>query len=256
MEIRDRLSEMESQSDYVVAHVNYLTDVYADTTAAFRLLEDVGKKLPDYLAHSREFQTRWDEEKTKIEEQLVDLDAFTDTYDGFLKAYDGLVVEAGRRDETLKKVKALAKKAMENFEQLHQGPFLCHKGPLAMLITAEDLAAREAFRRDQGRFLPSDIWSGLMDPPLQLEIVPVTRGLTSIAESVEHTMASGPNAEDDRPQKIRSSLRPLAATHPLHSINYALLHGYDNSRYPTEPLCGIFMIGMRRKCNPRLIFMT
>ncbi|KAI9669587.1 MAG: autophagy protein 17 [Caeruleum heppii] len=159
MEIRDRLSDMESQSDYVIAHVDYLSQVYADTTAAFGLLEDVGRTLPEYLAHSHEFQARWEEEKSKIVEQLADLDAFTDTYDGFLRAYDGLVVEVGRRKDVQKKMEAVARDAVKKLDQLYQ----------------DDLAAREAFRRDEGRFLPSDIWSGLMDPPLRLQITPISQ---------------------------------------------------------------------------------
>lgn len=45
-----------------------------------------------------------------------------------------------------------------------------------------DLAEREAFRQDQGDFLPSDIWPGLTNPPVRFDISQVESDSESIPD--------------------------------------------------------------------------
>ena len=124
MEIRDRLPEMESQSEHAAAHLNRLADIYANTSAAFNLLEGVGARVPGYMTSSRDFRARWDEEKQRIQEQMGELESLREFYEGFLLAYDGLIVEVGRRRSVQNKMESVIKEAMTRVEQLYRGEWI------------------------------------------------------------------------------------------------------------------------------------
>ncbi|KAI9776257.1 MAG: autophagy protein 17 [Geoglossum umbratile] len=166
IEIRDRLAEMEVQFDPVSSHVSYLSGAHDDAIAAFQLLEEIGTRLPVYVSNSREYLVRWEDEKARIESRMEDLDGLREFYEGFLKAYDGLIIEVGRRRGVQVRMEAIAQEAMAKLEQLHD----------------EDAAEREAFRLDQGDFLPSDIWPSLSNPPPRYDVVPVNRDVSGVPE--------------------------------------------------------------------------
>ncbi|KAI9823018.1 MAG: autophagy protein 17 [Thelocarpon impressellum] len=166
MEIRDRLAEMEAQADDLSAHLDQLSETYSATAAAFRLLEEVGARLPGYVSASRDFLLRWEDEKARIAEQTGELESLREFYDAFLHAYDGLVVEVGRRRAVQTKMEAVVRDAMARVERLYE----------------DDLAEREAFKHDQGVFLPADIWPGLAAPPLHFEVAAANRVDASVPE--------------------------------------------------------------------------
>ncbi|KAI9831650.1 MAG: autophagy protein 17 [Phylliscum demangeonii] len=153
LEIRDRLAEMEAQSDDLTAFLDRLAASHAEALAAFELLEDVGTRLRRYVRRSRESVGRWHEHKSRIRDRMQELDGLRDFYDHFAAAYDDLLIEIGHRRDTQKKVQAVVKDAMAS-----------------------------AFRHDQGDYLPSDIWPGLMSPPIRYEIVPLDMDAGSIPD--------------------------------------------------------------------------
>ena len=53
---------------------------------------------------------------------------------------------------------------------------------MRLSVTTEDAAEREAFRLDQGDFLPSDIWPGLSNPPPRYEVVSVNKDVSGVPE--------------------------------------------------------------------------
>ena len=154
MEIKDRSSEMEASFERVVAYSDHLKQNHAQEIAAFRLLEHMSDSLPTYVMQSHIFLVKWDEEKAKIEERMEELEDLREFYDGFLHAYDKLVIEIGRRKAMESKTKKAMEDAMAKVEKLY----------------AEDVADRDAFRQEQGDFLPVDIWPGLMLPPMRYKI--------------------------------------------------------------------------------------
>ncbi|KAF4542661.1 Kinase activator [Lasiodiplodia theobromae] len=154
-EIRDRVSDMEALAGEMAGHIEALQASYSAHLQAFRLMADVGKEVPEYLASCRTFQARWGEEKTKIEEGMLALEGLREFYDGFLDAYDGLLVEVDRRRQVRIKMEIIAREALKKIERLHE----------------DDLAARNTFHVMQGEHLPSDIWPGLVDPPPRYDIV-------------------------------------------------------------------------------------
>lgn len=157
MEIRDHIGQMEGLHEQVEQHMDQLNKQHASTNAAFRTVEQIGQRLPGYITQSQVFLMKWDEEKLKIEERLEELEGVRDFYEGFLRAYDNLLVEIGRRKALEMKTEKVVQDAMTRIDKLYE----------------DDFEEREAFRKEQGDFLPVDIWPGLMTGPMRYTISPV-----------------------------------------------------------------------------------
>ena len=173
MEIRDHIAEMEALYESVEAHTEGLAKEHASTVAAFGLLEDIGKKLPGYITQSQVFLIRWDEDKEKVEDRLEELEGIREFYNGFLRAYDNLIIEVGRRKALEMKMEKVVQEARLQLEKLYE----------------DDVEEREAFRKDEGHFLPQDIWPGLAARPLRFDILPVGESaarVPDISKSVIH----------------------------------------------------------------------
>jgi len=154
IEIKDRSAEMEVYFEQSVAHNDLLSENHAREIAAFKLLEEVGGKLSTYVLQSQVYLAKWEDEKARIEERMEELETLRDFYGGFLRAYDKLIIEIGRRKTMELKIAKVAQDAMAKIDRLY----------------AEDLADRDAFRQEQGDFLPVDIWPGLMFPPKRYKV--------------------------------------------------------------------------------------
>lgn len=153
-ELHHRLGLMEEQYEQIQDHVATSTASYSSTKAAFTLLESTGSRLPIYLASSHDFLARWEESKAHIHEQMEELESMRVFYEGYLSCYDGLILEVSRRRASEEKMKGILRKAMEQVRKLH----------------AVDTSEREAFRRDVGDFLPSDLWPGLVADAPRYEV--------------------------------------------------------------------------------------
>lgn len=149
IEIQDRISQMEGQLDQVLLWKEKKESESEEVMAAMKLLEQVGARLSGYISQSQTFVARWNEEKSKIEEGMAGLEDLRDVYQHFLGAYDGLIVEVARRKAVRNQMEKVMRDAHSKLEQLYE----------------DDVEERDAFRLDQGEYLPMDIWSGLSDPP-------------------------------------------------------------------------------------------
>ena len=158
-EIKEHISEMEAAHELVTAHADGLTAAHATTTSAFRRLEAIGLGLLAHIAQSHMFALRWDDAKQRVEERLAELEGLRLFYTGFLRAYDNLLVEIGRRRTLERQMDQVAQEAMARLRALRD----------------DDVLEREQFCREQGDFLPVDIWPGLMDGPVEFEISAVGR---------------------------------------------------------------------------------
>ena len=163
-EIRDHITEMEAQHELVVAHIKRLAGEHDDTVSAFRHLETLGSRLPGYITQSHLFVLRWDDEKAKIEERMEELEGLRFFYEGFLGAYDNLLIEIGRRKVLELKMEKLAQDAMARIHKLFE----------------EDEEERDVFRKEQGEFLPRDIWPGLTAEPLRYKVIPVSESYEEV----------------------------------------------------------------------------
>ena len=157
LEIADHIAEMETQRELVTAYMDQLAEQHTNTMSAFKMLEDIGLRLPRYVTQNQVFLMRWEDEKIKISEQMAELDGLREFYDGFLRAYDNLLIEIGRRKALESKMEKVVQEAMAKIEKIYE----------------DDAEEREAFKQEQGDFLPFDIWPGLMTGPLQYKISPI-----------------------------------------------------------------------------------
>ena len=173
MEIKSRIVDMDTMYQRVETYMNLLSSEHGSTVAAFKLLEGLGQKLSSHITRNHSFFARWDEARVKMEEQLDELHNAKNFYDGFLRAYDNLIVEIGRRKSNEVKIDKIVKDTRLSLEKLYE----------------DDLFERETFKREQGEFLPVDIWPGLLNAPTRFNIGPVD-GLAErspdISKSVIH----------------------------------------------------------------------
>ncbi|KAE8153775.1 autophagy-related protein 17 [Aspergillus avenaceus] len=167
MEIQDRIGEMEAVLENVLAQRDNTLSVYNATTGVFQHLSSLdATRLPGYIAQAHTFYRVWYEEHEKIQTGLNNLSDLCTFYDGFLDAYDGLILEVARRRHVRQRVEKVLRDAKHKLDQLYE----------------EDVNAREAFRVEQGEYLPSDIWPGIGREPMRVEFHRISGGnLKSIA---------------------------------------------------------------------------
>ncbi|MCJ1418415.1 autophagy protein 17 [Xylographa parallela] len=166
MDIRDRGAEMERNYERVESYTEQLAERHDRKTTAINLMEAICDRLPTYITQSHVFLLRWDEEKVKIADHMEELESLRDFYDGFLSAYDNLIIEIGRRKTTEMRMKKVVQDSVAKIDKLFE----------------EDLAERDAFRNEQGDFLPVDIWPGLMMPPQRYRICREDQGVRSVPD--------------------------------------------------------------------------
>lgn len=156
LEIQDRIADMESILDNVLSQRDSLVSIYHATTDIFEHLSTLASThLPECIAQAHTFTQIWNEENDRIRSGMADLSDLRSLYVGFLDAYDGLILEVARRKHVRQGIEKILREARMKLDQLYE----------------EDVNAREAFRVEQGDYLPSDIWPGLGRGPMQVRFV-------------------------------------------------------------------------------------
>ncbi|EEP81495.1 conserved hypothetical protein [Uncinocarpus reesii 1704] len=154
LEIQDRIAEMETTLDRIVAQ----RDLLAESCAAMienvhRLDKFFKSKLASYITQSHVFTRVWKEQHERMQAGMADLSDLRTMYVGFLDAYDDLILEVARRKSVRVSVERILHDARVKLDKLYD----------------DDVRAREAFRVEQGDYLPSDIWPGLNRAPMRVE---------------------------------------------------------------------------------------
>ncbi|KAB8230956.1 autophagy protein 17 [Aspergillus alliaceus] len=161
MEIQDRIGEMEAVLENVLAQRDNVLSIYNATTSVFKHLSALAStRLAGYIAQVQNFTRVWHEESEQIQGGMADLSDLNTLYDGFLEAYDGLILEVTRRRQVRHRVEKVLRDARHKLNQLYE----------------EDVNAREAFRVEQGDYLPSDIWPGIGREPMRIEFRRISGG--------------------------------------------------------------------------------
>jgi autophagy-related protein 17 len=114
---------------------------------------------------------------------MVDLTDLRSLYEGFLDAYDGLILEVTRRKAVRIGVEKVLQEARGKLDKLFE----------------EDVRAREAFRTEQGDYLPSDIWPGLGRGPMRIEFTRFSGGKLDGGAYAERKPLEGHEGEDMGP---------------------------------------------------------
>ncbi|KKK12566.1 hypothetical protein P175DRAFT_0534093 [Aspergillus ochraceoroseus IBT 24754] len=174
MEIQDRIGEMESVMENLLAQRDNFVAVYNATKGVFTHLSSLSSaRLPGYIAEAHNFTRVWNEEHDRIKGGLADLSDLNSLYDGFLEAYDGLIIEVARRRHVRHRVEKILRDTRQKLDQLYE----------------EDVNARETFRVEQGDYLPSDIWPGLGREPMRIAFRRISGGL------LKGVLAENPDVE-------------------------------------------------------------
>ncbi|KAJ5742411.1 uncharacterized protein N7511_011430 [Penicillium nucicola] len=161
MEIQDRIAEMESIFEQVQAQRDVLWAISKATVEVNTHLSSLAcSRLPRYISQAHNFTRVWHEENDRINSGLAELSDLQSLYDGFLNAYDNLLLEVARRRHVRLRVEKVLRDTRHKLNQLHD----------------EDASARDAFRVDQGDFLPSDIWPGVGLAPMQVQFLRLPGG--------------------------------------------------------------------------------
>lgn len=154
LEIRDRLTEMETQLSQLDAHSRAIRLRHKLLNRVLDLLHTLGGNLPVYIAAAKLFSSNWTSLKDIILSKTDELVSLTDFYDSFITSYASLLREVSRRQAVESRMRRIADKARRDIELLYN----------------EDVAMREDFVRETGEFLPRDIWPGLIDAPRRWDI--------------------------------------------------------------------------------------
>lgn len=161
MEIQDRISEMESIYEQIGAQRDALLSISTATLAVNRHLSTLASsRLPRYISQAHNFTRVWNEENERFTSGLTELSDLHSLYEGFLNAYDSLILEVARRRHVRHRVEKTLRDTKHKLDQLYE----------------EEVTAREAFRVEQGDFLPSDIWPGIGRAPMQVQFLRLSGG--------------------------------------------------------------------------------
>lgn len=175
LEIQDRIANMESTLDHVLAQRDSLISSCEATTNIFhRLSKLASTHLPDYIANAHKFMRVWNDEHESIRQGMAELSDLRSLYTGFLEAYDGLILEVARRKAVRQEAERVLRETGDKLDRLFN----------------EDAHAREAFRVEQGDYLPSDIWPGLGRGPMKVEFLRLPSG------NLENALAAKPGVKE------------------------------------------------------------
>lgn len=160
-EIQDRITEMESIFEQVQTQREVLLSISNATIDVHSHLSSLASNgLPRYISQAHNFTRVWHEENDRINSGLAELSDLHSFYDGFLNAYDSLMLEVARRRHVRQRVEKVLRETRHRLDLLYE----------------EDAAARDAFRVDQGDYLPSDIWPGVGLAPMQVQFLRLAGG--------------------------------------------------------------------------------
>lgn len=160
-EIQDRITEMEAIFEQVQTQREVLLSISNATIDVHSHLSSLASNgLPRYISQAHNFTRVWHEENDRINSGLTELSDLHALYDGFLNAYDNLMLEVARRRHVRQRVEKLLRETRHRLDLLYE----------------EDAAARDAFRVDQGDYLPSDIWPGVGLAPMQVQFLRLAGG--------------------------------------------------------------------------------
>ncbi|KAJ5668645.1 hypothetical protein N7462_009715 [Penicillium macrosclerotiorum] len=186
IEIQDRIADMETVFEQVITQRNALLAISNETLKVHNHLTTLASnRLPNYILQAHEFTSVWNGENDQFNNGLAELADLNALYDGFLNAYDSLILEVARRGHLRQRMEKVLRDTQHKLTQLYE----------------EDVAARAAFRVEQGDFLPSDIWPGIANAPMQVRFLRTAGG-----------QLDGNHVEEGDPQPRTDSGAPVGIT--------------------------------------------
>ncbi|KAJ9136902.1 Autophagy-related protein 17 [Pleurostoma richardsiae] len=180
-DLHEALRQVDADFASLKEQADQVRQAYAATTAAFRILEDIGSRLHSYVAAEGEYLERWEDERQAIAARLEEMDGLREFYEGYAGAYDSLILEVERRRSVEERIEAIWRKARDSVDRLVDA----------------DWRERETFRQEVGDFLPTDLWVGMSGPLQRWDIVPAQAQQQEEAEGSNSAGAPGGKQEEN-----------------------------------------------------------
>lgn len=153
--MEDHVREIEHSSDVLQTHAQLVQDAYLAIANTFTQLEQYGKtRLPVHLASVKDFEVRAAGHREHIQTLKQEMFNLVQYYANFSGAYGALLVEVRRRTEA----------------QIHTAIFINEITTKLQSLFDQEVRARQAFMDLHAAYLPVDLWTGIMDPPVRGEI--------------------------------------------------------------------------------------
>lgn len=140
--------------------------------------------LAEYKKQIAAFLNTWNEHQDELKLGIQQLDEMRGMWVDYLNAYDSLVFEGARRHAAQQSVNGVLNEARQKLDRIFE----------------EDLAARQHFHLQQGDFLPSDLWPGLLQAPNRIKFVAVNSGFLPGFDSHGHADSNADGDVQEFPQ--------------------------------------------------------
>lgn len=193
VEIQEHVTEMEQIAEKMHMQQVELKSMYSHFVEIGESMADVNTRLPRYVAQARNFTGVWNEEHERFISGLAELTDLHSIHEAYLNAYDNMILEVARRAHTRNKMEKVLRDAKNKLDSLH----------------AEDVAAREMFRVEQGDYLPSDLWPSISRAPMRVHFKRFCGGTLPEAQQQEGAQTTEVQAKDvlelnngDEPESI------------------------------------------------------
>ncbi|KAI1812058.1 kinase activator [Poronia punctata] len=155
-ELNERLQSVELDYSKLEEQASQVKLTYLASVEAFRSLDDIGTRLPSYVAAETEFRDRWVEEQDMIQDKIAEMEELRSFYEEYAVSYDHLILEVERRRAIDDKIQNIWRKAKESVDR----------------VIDADRKQRELFRQEVADHLPTDLWPGMDDAVLTFDVVP------------------------------------------------------------------------------------
>lgn len=184
-EVQGAVGEMEDQLMRISDYIAFLQGNADRQRQALTLFKSTLSKTPGYISAAVAFQSAWETERQVLLETREQVEGLAEIFAGFHHAYDGLIVEVQRRRHVQSKMEKVMKHAAKELDKLFEGKsirIIAVAVDPDHVIRVDDLVEREAFRTDQGQFLPTDIWPDLSQEPNRYNFVSANETATTLPE--------------------------------------------------------------------------
>ena len=165
-EIKAGLDKVQAISNQISLYSDRYKEEFQTVVKAFHLLEEVGNKLPTHITQGELHAIRWEEEISKIDKSLVDLESLRDHWMEFRQSYDYLLVEAGRQRDFERRAEKQRKDFVSKMDKMME----------------EEKDTRAKFNDDHGLWLPRTICSALSVEPPRYEMIKMENACESVPD--------------------------------------------------------------------------
>lgn len=189
LELRDRLNDMEVKHEAILDYVSSCKALFKQTKVSYKTLERVYERLPAYIVAHQEFCSGWGDTKALINEQLSELEGMRQFYENYHSSYDSLILEIHRRKIAEDKAKAIARKAMEQINKIHE----------------VDMKERNDFKNDVGDYLPVDLYPGInaAAPRWEFRLLEEEEGTSSTPLLEKNVVEDSSRRDQERNRKVK-----------------------------------------------------